>query len=547
MSAPIRADGPVVVIGGGVAGLATAALLATDGREVTLVEARDELGGRVGSWESEGFRFDTGPSWYLMPEVFEHFFRLLGTTTAEQYRVQRLDPGYRVFFEGHADHLDIATDRAENERRFEALEPGAGAALAAYLDSASEVYRTSVDRFLYSTFAGPGQFLDPELLRAAPRLAGLLATSLERFVADRFDDNRLRQVLGYPAVFLGASPSLAPAIYHLMSAMDLGGQGVDYPVGGFVEFVAALERLARAAGVDIRTGTRALQIETIAARRSLDEPRPRRATAVLVECDGERYRLPAGLVVTAADLHHTETRLLSPAARSIPEPRWQRRTPGPGAVLALLGVRGRLPKLLHHNLYFTRDWGENFDRIFRAPTSVPDPASMYVCMPSATDATVAPEGDENLFVLVPVPADPGIGRGGFDGDGSPEVEAAADRALARLASLAEAPDLAERVVVRRTIGPADFAEQYNAWRGTALGPAHTLRQSAMLRGSNRSAKVANLLSAGSTTVPGVGLPMCLISAELVLKQLRGDTSAGPLPEPLAASGAAAAALAAGRA
>jgi len=197
-----------------------------------------------------------------------------------------------------------------------------------------------------------------------------------------------------------------------------------------------------------------------------------------------------------------------------------------------LGVKGRIPQLIHHNLFFTPDWNDNFGRIFNAPTSIPDPASVYVCMPSATDKNVAPSGDENLFILIPVPADPTLGRGGIDGAGDKVVEEVADRVIAQISEWAGIPDLAERIIVRRTVGPADFVADLNAWRGTALGPSHVLSQSAFFRAGNVSKKVDGLFYVGGSTIPGIGLPMCLISAEVLVKRLRGDTSTEPLPEPL---------------
>jgi phytoene desaturase len=192
-----------------------------------------------------------------------------------------------------------------------------------------------------------------------------------------------------------------------------------------------------------------------------------------------------------------------------------------------------VPGLAHHTLFFTEDWKRNFGAIFGSDPHVPDPASFYVCMPSATDPTVAPEGDTNLFILIPVPADVAIGNGGLDGAGDRLVEETADRAIARIAEVTGVHDLAERIVVRRTIGPADFADDLNSWQGGALGPAHTLRQSAFLRGTNESRRVEGLYDAGGSSVPGIGLPMCLISAENVLKRVRGDRSAGPIAEPAA--------------
>ncbi|WP_193106027.1 phytoene desaturase family protein [Brachybacterium sp. FME24] len=539
-AAPART---AVVIGGGISGLATASLLARDGYQVDLVEAREVLGGRAGSWEQAGFRFDTGPSWYLMPEVFDHYFRLLGTSAAEQLDLRPLDPGYRVFFEGHEDPIDIRASAARNADTFDAIEPGAGRRLAQYLDSAGRTYDMALERFLYTSFTSALPFLSPRVATKAPQLLSLLTQPLDRFVARRFRDPRLRQILGYPAVFLGSSPDRTPSMYHLMSALDLTG-GVQYPQGGFARLIDVMVDLAAQQGVRLHTATRATRVLTAPGERrigraslSQQERRDRRPRASGVEvqgADGTRRTLSADVVVATADLHHVETTMLPPELQTYPESWWQRRVSGPGAVLVLLGVRGKLPQLAHHSLLFTSDWRENFTAI--RDGRVPSPASTYVCRPSATDPSVAPAGHENLFVLVPVPADAGLGHGGVDGAGSAAVERIADDAIAQIAARVGVPDLADRVVVRRTIGPADFTTDLGAWRGSMLGPAHTLGQSAFFRAGNASRRIDALLYAGSSTIPGVGLPMCLISAELVAKRLRGDRSSSPLPEPPATAG-----------
>jgi phytoene desaturase len=514
-----------VVVGGGIAGLATAALLASRGHSVDLLEKNDELGGRVGSIERDGFRFDTGASWYLMPEVFEHFFSLLGTSAEAELDLTVLDPSYRVFFEGHRDPVDLRPDRAHNRALFEALEPGAGAAFDAYLRSAEETYDVALRRFLYSNFDSTSSFLHLDVVRRTPTLGRLLTRSLHSHVARQFSDNRLRQVLGYPAVFLGSSPRRAPSIYHLMSRLDLGDR-VLYPQGGFTRLIAVMASLAERHGARLHTGA---PVTTLLTGESSRGGRAR-VTGVSHAVNGgsERRTLAADVVVGAADLHHLETTLLPPSLQTHPEPVWRRRSPGPGAVLAMLGVKGRLPQLAHHSLFFTSDWDRNFGDIFDTDPRVPNPASVYVCKPSETDPTVAPEGCENLFVLVPVPADVAIGRGGDDGHGSEAVERAADAAIDQVAAWAGVPDLRNRIQVRHTVGPEDFARQYNSWRGGALGLEHTLRQSAFFRPANVSSKVDGLLYAGANTVPGVGLPMCLISAELVLKRLSGDRSSLPV-------------------
>ncbi|GAA1690610.1 phytoene desaturase family protein [Microbacterium sediminicola] len=519
------AQGTAAVIGAGIAGLATSALLAREGWEVTVYEARAQVGGRAGSWESDGFRFDTGPSWYLMPEVFDHFFRLLGTSAAQELDLVTLDPAYRVYQEpddanGSAP-IDIRSGRDLSTALFESIEPGAGKVLGTYLDSARDAYDLAVGRFLYDTYESTAGLRDPQLLRRLPQLAPLLTSKLERHVERRFDTPVLRQILGYPAVFLGGSPDRVPSLYHLMSHLDLA-DGVLYPRGGLYEVIRAVERVARAQGVLIRTGAPVAGIDT-------DGRGGRTRASGLTLADGTH--VDADLVVSSADLHFTETELLPRHLQTYPEKWWHSRTPSPGAVLLMLGVDGALPELAHHTLLFSADWRTNFDDIFGADPRLPDPASLYVCKPSATDDSVAPAGSENLFVLVPVPADPALGRGGIDGAGSPAIEAAADRAIAQIASWCDIPDLAERIRVRRTIAPGDFEHDFHAWRGNSLGLAHTLRQSAMFRPGNASKKVEGLMYAGASTLPGIGLPMCLISAELIVKRLRSDHSPGPLPEP----------------
>ncbi|WP_296195567.1 phytoene desaturase family protein [uncultured Microbacterium sp.] len=542
----------VSIVGGGVSGLATAALLAANGCDVDVFEARDELGGRAGSWERDGFRWDTGPSWYLMPEVFEHYFRLLGTSAAEQLKLIPLDPAYRVYVEqagatqtGSATTTTTATATATDEHPidirsgaehatalFESIEPGAGSTLSGYLESAREAYDLAVGRFLYDSYASTQGLRDPALVKRLPVLGPLLTGTLARFVDRRFTDTRLRRILEYPAVFLGGSPFGVPALYHLMSHLDLGDR-VLYPQGGFTTLVRSLTTLALKRGVRIHTGTPVVAIET--ARGA---GRGAHVTGVRVS-DRDAWRgatrtVPADIVVGAADLHHVEHALLPARLRTHSARSWRKRTPSPGALLLLLGVRGELPELAHHTLLFTDGWRENFDQIDTRtplPGLAPDPASVYVCRPSASDPNVAPAGHENLFVLVPMPADEHSGRGGVDGTGDERVEQAADRVIAQISAWAGIPDLAERVVVRRTISPEDFATELHTWRGNALGLAHTLRQSAIFRPRNASAKVDGLYFAGADVLPGIGLPLCLISAELVLKRLRGDTSAGRTPEP----------------
>ena len=535
-----------VVIGGGFAGLATAGLLAQDGHRVTLLEQQDILGGRSGRWSAEGFSFDTGPSWYLMPEVIDRWFRLMGSSAAAELDLRTLNPGYRTFFEEHLDEPPTDVVSGHAEELFEQLDPGSSRALRMYLDSGAEVYELAKKYFLYTDFAHPRELMTPQVLKNLPRLGTLLTRSMKGYIDQRFTDPRERQILGYPAVFLGASPSSAPAMYHLMSHLDLT-DGVQYPVGGFSALVDAMAELVRAAGVEIVTGATVTGIDVERAPRSVRSQvaaaRSRRRSAGSVRgvryratssasnaprtaADGAETTVPADLVVGATDLHHIQTRLLPERYRA-PESRWKRRDPGPSGVLVCLGVRGKLPQLAHHNLLFTADWDDNFARIGTG-RELAEETSIYVSMTSATDPATAPEGDETLFILVPAPAVPEWGRGGITTPqrhepGSEQVERVADAAVAQLARWAKIPDLESRVVVRRTYGPGDFVAQFNAWRGSLLGPGHTLGQSAMLRPGVTDPGIRGLFYAGSSVRPGIGVPMCLISSQVVWDAIREDS------------------------
>ena len=518
-----------IVIGAGVAGLATAGLLARDGYDVTVFEKQDRVGGRAGVIEDAGFRWDIGPSWWLMPGAFEHFYQLMGTSVEDELDLVTLnEPAFRMFTEGHPP-LDVSTGTRNVVELFDSIEPGAGKKLQRYLAGMETDYRLAIEQFLYTNFTQLRGLTTAQIMRRLGRLARKLTRSLESDVAAQFDHVQLRQLLTYAAVFLSSAPKMTPAFYGIMNYTTLV-EGVAYPMGGFGTFVDSLHRLAVDAGAHIMTGT---TVERIHAQSNKTR---RKVSAVTYRNAAGAHEQLADVVVSCADRHHTETHLLDDPRAARPK-YWQRRNPGLSSVLAYLGVRGELPELAHHSLFFSADWDPDFDAVFppdrtAAPGRDQFSNSLYVSRPSATDPSVAPEGHENVFMLIPVPAmDDGI-VGDLNHPEDPEVTAIVDRAIELVGQRIGVPNLATRIVARHTVGPGDFQERFNAWQGNALGLAHTLSQSAFFRGANMSKYVDGLYFAGATTVPGVGLPMCLISAENVLKRLGDDTTTGPLPTPL---------------
>tara|TARA_B100001245_G_scaffold84100_1_gene60646 strand:+ start:2155 stop:3687 length:1533 start_codon:yes stop_codon:yes gene_type:complete len=494
----------VVIVGAGIGGLATANLLAKAGYKVSVYEKNAQPGGRAGILELKGFRFDTGPSWYLMPDVFTHYFSLFRKTITKELDLVQLSPAYKVFFE-NASPITITSDSEQDAATFDAIEPGAGKKLKEYVRKGDDIYRLSMKHFLYTNFSSVRDFTKTDVLRRGHVMTRLALMPISTYVAKFVTDRRLQQILEYPMVFLGSSPFSAPALYSLMSALDFH-EGVYYPKGGLYTIIERLVKLGQELGVEYHYGAAVKRIVT-----SQGEVR-----GITLE-DGAH--ISADIVISNADLHFTETHLLDEKDRSYPASYWDKREAGPSALLMYLGVKGEMPELEHHNLFFVDNWKKNFDNIF-VNKRLPWPASMYVCKPSATDPSVAPKGHENMFVLVPLPA------------GTKATNAQLGKAAEKYLSLLEeklgVKDLKQRIVLKKFFGPNDFSRKFHAWQGTALGPSHTLRQSAFFRTPNKSKKVSGLYYVGGSTTPGIGLPMCLIGAELLYKRLAGDKRGGPI-------------------
>ncbi|ACM57475.1 phytoene desaturase family protein [Halorubrum lacusprofundi] len=481
----------VVVIGGGFGGLSTACYLADAGADVTLLEKNEQLGGRASRLEADGFRFDMGPSWYLMPDVFERFFGHFGREPSEFYELERLDPHYRVFWKD-GDKVDVLPDREANKALFEEYEPGAGEAFEAYLEESERTYEIGMEHFVYEDRPRLRDYVDKDVLRYSWGLS--LLGKMQGHVEDYFDHPKLQQLMQYTLVFLGGSPTNTPALYNLMSHVDYN-MGVYYPEGGIGAVVDGIVELGEDLGVEFVTDAEVTAIEG------------RRGGFALDTADGERYL--TDLVVSDADYAHTEQELLPKHKRQYSDEYWESRTYAPSAFLLYLGVEGDVPNLEHHTLVLPTGWNHHFEQIFDDPAWPDDPA-YYLCAPSETDDTVAPEGHSNLFALVPIA--PGL-------EDTPELrEEYRDLVLDDIAENTDT-ELRDRIVFEETFCVDDFADRYNSYQGSALGLAHTLRQTSLLRPPHRSDALDGLYFTGSTTTPGIGVPMCLISGQLTAEEL----------------------------
>ena len=479
----------VIVIGGGIGGLASAALLAHNGHDVTLLEKNEDLGGRARIWQEGGFTFDLGPSWYLGPDIFERFFALLDEKPEDHYELLRLDPAYRLVFANRT--VDISAKRSVNEALFESLEPDGARKLGSFLEEAKRQYEAS-RFFLEKEYRSPLDMLDPRLARVG---SIEVFRSLERYIHRRFESEEARRILLYTIVFLGGSPKMTPGIYSLMSHMDLG-LGVWYPKGGIGSVVTAIENIARDRGVVIRTSSPVKRIITERGR--------------VCGVELESGVLDADIVVANADYHHVETTLLDDKHRSYDERYWESRTIAPSAFLLYLGVEGPVENLAHHTLLLEHDWQVHFDEMFEKP-AWPTKPSLYVCAPSKTDDSIAPSGCESLFVLAPIPA--GL-------EDTPKKRSEYRELLLSELERTTGP-IRDRIVLERSFSINDFAHDYNAYKGTALGLSHTLMQTGSFRPLQRSKKAKGLFYVGQFTHPGIGVPMVLISAQVAARAIGG--------------------------
>lgn len=479
------------IIGSGLSGLSAACYLAQMGYDVTIFEKNEQIGGRARMFEANGFKFDMGPSWYWMPDVFENFFLDFGKQVSDYYHLEKLNPGFQVIF-SKDDSVNIDAEFSNIVSKFESIEKGSGKNLKKFISNAEYKYNISMSDLVFKPSHSFLEFIQWNIIKQVFKTN--LFSPLSREVRRLFKDHRLVKIMEFPVIFLGAMADKIPALYSIMNYSALK-QGTFYPQGGMIQIVNGMESLALSLGVKFHTNS---SVEKILVKNNL---------AYGLAVDGKIYEFDA--IISGADYHHTETKLLPSQYRNYSESYWVKKTFAPSSILFYLGLNKKINKLIHHNLFFDTDFQAHADAIYTQPNWIEEPL-FYVCCPSKTDIMVAPEGFENIFILIPTAIQ------------LTENETIIDdyfqKTIARLESYC-GEEINSHIVFKRSFAGKDFTSEYNSFRGNAYGLANTLMQTAFLKPKMQNKKLKNLMYTGQLTVPGPGVPPSLISGKIVATEM----------------------------
>ncbi len=481
----------VAVIGSGFAGISAAAHLAKNGAEVHVFEKNEQIGGRARKFSEAGFTFDMGPSWYWMPDVIDKFFAHFDKKTKDYFSLLKLDPGFQMVF-NESERTSIPAEWSDLEDMFESIEPGAKDKLNKFMEEAEFKYNVGVKDLVYQPGLSITELIRPDLLTSVFKLQ--VFSSFHSHVRKFFSNPRLIALMEFPVLFLGAMPKQTPALYSLMNYTGLK-VGTFYPMGGFSKLVDAMCEIAKEQGVQFHTKS---PVDEIIVKNGV-------ATGLLIK--GRSLEFDA--VVGAADYNHIEQNLLGERDRNYSKEYWDSRVFAPSCLLFYLGVDIKLEKMDHHNLFFDESLDQHAEEIYQDPKWPTNPL-FYASCASKTDSSVAPEGKENLFVLMPIA--PGL-------DDSEEVKEKYYNLLLGRLEAYTGQDIRSNVVYKRSYCVSDFELDYNAFKGNAYGLANTLSQTANLKPKMKSSKIDNLFFAGQLTVPGPGVPPSIISGEVCANQV----------------------------
>jgi phytoene desaturase len=449
------------------------------------LKKNDTLGGRARQLKKDGFTFDMGPSWYWMPDVFESFYNDFGKSTKDFYTLNRLDPGYQVVF-GENEIIPIGDSLEKIYAIFEKEEAGSSQKLKKFIASAKDNYEIAIKDLVYRPGLSPLELITPTTIKKV----NYFLSNIKRDVYKDFKSPKLRQILQFPVLFLGAKPSNTPSFYNFMNFADFG-LGTWHPENGMYSIVEAMVALAESLGVTFHTNS---AIDKI----NVDNT----GTATGIQVNGKQVQ--ADVVLSGADYHHSET-LLEPKYRAYSEAYWDKKVFAPSSLLFYIGLDKKVKNLAHHTLFFDVDFDEHARVIYDQP-EWPENPLFYANFPSVSDPKMAPEGKEACFLLIPIA--PGI-------EDTPEIrEKYLNIVMDRLEKLTQ-QSLKKEMLFCESFCINDFIEEYNSYKGNAYGLANTLLQTAFLRPKLKSKKVKNLYFTGQLTVPGPGVPPALISGKLV--------------------------------
>lgn len=476
----------ITVIGSGFSGLSAACYSAADGYNVTVLEKNTMLGGRARFFYEQGFTFEMGPSWYWMPDVFEKFFNRFGKSASDYYDLVKLDPGFQILF-GDNDTLRVPASLEELYVTFESIEKGSAEKLKKFLAEAKLKYSIGMEQLVYKPALSWMEYANYDVLSGVAKTH--IFKSIRSYVRSFFKDERLIALMEFPSLFLGAMPDQIPALYSLMNYSALS-QGTWYPKGGMYKVVSAMQQTASSLGVSFLSSCDVTKIGVHKDRA--------------FELYTSMGNITTDAVIASADYHHVEKNMLDEEYRNYTEKYWDKRTLAPSCLLFFVGVNKKIKKLIHHNLFFDTDFEKHSKEIYENPQWPSNPL-FYVCAPSKTDPSVAPEGYENLFILVPVA--PGLK------DTESVRNSYFDLLIKRIENLC-GDAFSENIIYKKSYCINDFEKDYNAYKGNAYGLANTLRQTAILKPSIQNKKVENLFYTGQLTVPGPGVPPALISGQI---------------------------------
>ena len=482
-----------LVIGAGFAGLSAASFLAKKGWSVTIIEKNEMPGGRARKFEAEGFTFDMGPSWYWMPDVFEKYFGSFGKKVSDFYQLQRLDPSYRVYFEKATWDLPANYEALKN--LFESIEPGAANALDSFLAEAKYKYEVGVGKLVYQPSISITEFIDYELIKGVFKLD--VFQSMKTHIARYFKHPYIQFLMEFPVLFLGALPENTPALYSLMNYADIKG-GTWYPEFGMYSIVDGMVKVAKSLGVEFKLGEEVMHVVV--------ENGTANKVVTSVNNTGVENNYSFDVLIGAGDYHHIETNLLEKKYQSYSKKYWDSRVLAPSSLLFYVGLNKKLNGVTHHSLFFDTDFSVHGNEIYNNPMWPSNPL-FYASVPSVTDASLAPVGCENLFLLIPIAA-------GLEGDTAEIREKYFDILMDRLEKK-WGQSIKDAIIYKRSYAVADFKNDYHSFKGNAYGLANTLLQTAFLKPSCKSKKIKNLYCTGQLTVPGPGVPPSLISGEVV--------------------------------